>query len=436
VYRNLVIAVLLGALALRVAAACWWERRLPDGVRFGFGDSESYWVLAKTIARGEPYQMGPDRRVFRTPGYPLLLAGLFVFAGDEPPVLWARMLNAVLGTVAVAGVMVLARLLFDRQTALLAGLIASVYPEGIMASALVLTEAPFGPFLLLHLILWVLASRASRLSAAIWLGVGGGLAAGVATLIRPSWLLFTPFALVLAFPWRRQVWIGVAMLAALCAVMTPWWIRNAQVVGTFVPTTLQVGESLYDGWHPAATGASDMRFVDEFRRQLRDEDARRPLVPGDEASFEERLDQRMRDAACRWARENPGRALALAGTKFLRMWNLWPNEPSLRQGPGAFIVMLGYVPVLVAALGGAYWFGIRGWPFRLCLLPAVYFTCLHVVFVGSIRYREPAMLPLIVLAAGFAGSWLWKGQPRRPGRSQCGAAAPGRMDAEEEHTAP
>ena len=36
----------------------------------------------------------------------------------------------------------------------------------------------------------------------------------------------------------------------------------------------------------------------------------------------------------------------------------------------------------------------------LCWLPAVYLTLLHVVFVSSLRYREPAMLALLALAAG------------------------------------
>jgi hypothetical protein len=194
--------------------------------------------------------------------------------------------------------------------------------------------------------------------------------------------------------------LGVWMLAGLAIAMAPWWIRNWQVVGRFVPTTLQVGESLYDGWNPEATGASDMRFVDRFRDELKAEDMGAGRSAAERPCFEERLDRRMRNAAITWAQTNPGRVLELAGNKFLRMWNVWPNEPALRRAVIGAAILVGYVPVMALAVLGAWKFCRRGWPFVLCWLPAVYFTSVHVVFVGSLRYRQPAMLALIVLAAG------------------------------------
>ena len=48
----------------------------------------------------------------------------------------------------------------------------------------------------------------------------------------------------------------------------------------------------------------------------------------------------------------------------------------------------------------------------LAWLPAVYFTLLHVVFVGSIRYREPAMLAPAVLAAGVLAGYARQALPQ------------------------
>jgi len=181
--------------------------------------------------------------------------------------------------------------------------------------------------------------------------------------------------------------------------MAPWWIRNARAVGRFVPTTLEVGASLYDGLNPRATGASKMSLVDRFLQEER-LDQSNPDEP-----LEVRLDRRMRDEALAWARANPARVVQLAGIKFLRMWNIWPNEASLSSWPLRLLVMLTYVPVLLLGILGAVKTIRQGWPYWLCWLPAVYFTLLHVVFVGSIRYRQPAMLGLIVLAAGLVVAW-------------------------------
>ncbi len=41
-----------------------------------------------------------------------------------------------------------------------------------------------------------------------------------------------------------------------------------------------------------------------------------------------------------------------------------------------------YLPLVILGLFGAVRTLRRGWPYLLCWFPAVYFTALHVVFVG------------------------------------------------------
>ncbi len=256
----LVVAPLGVALTVRMAAAIWWQRRLPAGVDFAFGDSESYWVLGHQIARGESYQIGDDARVFRTPGYPLLLAGLFAAAGEQPPVLWARALGAVLGTLAVGGVDWLTRFLFDRPVALLGTGLTAVFPGAVAMSVFVLSEAFFCPLILGQFIAWILAWRANRKVTGLTWAVVACITAGAATLVRPSWLPFTPLAVAVVLTMfgerRRQLRLSAILPATTVIAMSPWWVRNGVVVGRLVPTTLQVGADLYDGFNPRATGAS------------------------------------------------------------------------------------------------------------------------------------------------------------------------------------
>jgi hypothetical protein len=90
----------------------------------------------------------------------------------------------------------------------------------------------------------------------------------------------------------------------------------------------------------------------------------------------------------------------LVGIKFLRMWSPLPNAAEFRNSTLRLALALTYTPLIVLAAVGLWRFGRRDWPYVMCALPAIYFTCLHVIFVSSIRYRQPAMLVLIVLAAG------------------------------------
>jgi 4-amino-4-deoxy-L-arabinose transferase-like glycosyltransferase len=397
----LLVLVLLAAFGLRMGAAVVWQSRLDD--QFGFPDSESYWSLGRSIAQGQPYQFGPhDFKVFRSPGYPLLLAPIFMLCGDEPSVMLARAQAALLGTMTVAGMWWLGRMLFGQRCGLLAAAIGALYPGAISAGILVLSEALFCPLMVIQLALWTAACKAQSGRRTAVFAVCAGLAAAAATLVRPSWLLFTPMAAALAVlvggcetTRKKQLCIGLGMLAALAVGMCPWWIRNARVTGHFVPTTLQVGASLYDGLNPAATGGSDMQFGEPITaEELADFD-------GPPAGFEYHLDRRFRQRSVAWSTTHGPRVLQLMGVKFLRVWNVWPNEASLSSWPLRLAVFFTYVPIVIFGIIAALRTVGRGWPYVLCWLPAAYFTLLHVVFVSSIRYRQPAMLGLIVLAAGL-----------------------------------
>jgi hypothetical protein len=455
---RLLMIVLVGALVVRVAAGWAIQTRVEGG--FALGDSEGYWRLGQTIAEGKSYLYGEENyQVFRTPGYPVLLAPIVRIWGDnQTAIFWAHVEAALFGTLAVATIWWLGRLWFDDQTALWAAVFAAFYPGAIALSALVLSEAPFCPLMLLELGFWTLAWRARTIFPAATWSFATGLAAGAATLMRPSWLLFTPFALTIQLLWEiysrwsrsRQArgnsigdnsvrdnpvqgkmaavcgWdnsarhdkpnfsrflslagLTTGIVAGLVVAMLPWWIRNFQVTGRFIPTSLQVGASLYDGLSPEANGGSNMDFVGRFVA-----DERKKLIQEGEESdktLEIRLDRRLWDESVDWAIAHPGQALQLAWVKLVRMWNVWPNEPRLAHWPVRIVVFFTYTPLLFSAIMATVVLGTaanatarttdQAWPYILCWLPAVYLTALHTVFVSSIRYREPAMLALLPLAA-------------------------------------
>jgi len=312
-------------------------------------------------------------------------------------------------------VMVLAHRIAGNFAMLLSGALAAVYPGAIGMSIVVLSEAVFCPLMLVHLWLWQAAWRRDSVQAATAIAIGAGSVAGLAILARPSWLLFAPmlFAMSLLMgPNRgRHAAIFAGTLLGIILAMTPWWIRNASVTGEFVLTTLQVGPSLYDGLHAGATGASDegMAFMSQFAEEQRKEDAASDTL---RSTFEYRLNRRAQQAAIAWMKAHPADVALLAWQKFQRTWSLWPNGGDIGSGTLRAALTVGCFAVVVLACIGslqrATSLQASCWEANICWLPTVYFTLLHMIFVGSIRYREPAVLVLTVLAGVGLASCLGK----------------------------
>lgn len=392
-------AVFLLALGMRLAAVLAWEAHF--GPRFVFGDSESYWHLAQCLAKGQEYRYGEYGAIFRTPGYPLFLAPLFWFF-EQPPLWLARVGGAIVAAVGVIGVVVWARELFDRKVALVAGLGAALHPELILGSVPILSEALFVPVWTAHLGVLAFLFRRPGLTTRRWVYDGAwliaGLLAGVATLIRPSsllWILWVVAGLVFflrrqAGFWRPCILLGCGFVAA----MGPWWLRNYKLTGRWILTTTQVGASLYDGLNPRADGGSNMWFVPAAINQVKNS-----LPTADSLTVELELDRQLRQKALAWAGAHPKEVTHLALTKFRRFWNIVPNDPGFNRFPVNVIIALGSLLTFSLAAWGAVQFSRYPAVVMICVLPAIYFTLLHLVFVSSLRYRLPAIPGLIVLGS-------------------------------------
>jgi len=455
---GLLLVLLELALALRVLAAEaveWYVRRAGLDWLCLFPDTNIYWELARAIRARVPYQIMEwgDIPYFalRTPGYPIVLASCHALFGEHT--LAVRLVQAVLGTVSVYLVYQLCRQLvpsgepaqsaepdigpevasgcgavaivrrsaaLDRSSApLVAAAVAALNPYYIFMSAILLSEVVFEALMLAALwglaVLWPRQARArgggpalherragcsiTGLKAAL-VSLGSGAAAGMAVLVRPSWVLFVPGALavwVLAAVWARRgpdAARGATLwLCGMVLVMSPWWTRNAQIYGRFVPTALWLGASLYDGLNPMATGASDMSFRGD-----------RGVWPLDEQDQDVELLHR----AARFARENPGRVLGLAIVKLGRFWSPWPNAEGFGSLPLTVAGAAVELPLFgLLALGT--WNrrrDLRVWV--LAAGPLLYFSALHLIFASSMRYRIPGEMPALALAAfGWLTLWTW-----------------------------
>jgi 4-amino-4-deoxy-L-arabinose transferase-like glycosyltransferase len=171
-----------------------------------------------------------QRDVYRTPGYPLLLAAV---GGGGPGasrhVLYA--VQALLMGLTALLLTLLTRRLWGPSVALVAGSVFALDPYSKRFVTIVLTETLAG-FLFTATAYSVVRAWQQR-SIAWW--AGAGFLAGVLTLVRPVFALTIPLVAIgalCAMGGRRQrVLAAGAALAAGLVLVTPWVARNSSVSG-------------------------------------------------------------------------------------------------------------------------------------------------------------------------------------------------------------
>ena len=408
--RLRLIVLLAAALALRLAWALF--QPVSDEAIERLPDQREYLDLGRNLLHGRGLKFFDPRFsdevwAFRTPGYPVMVAAC---GGSVRAV---RVAQAFIDASTVLAVYLLARRWLERGASLLAAGVVAFNPFLIYFTGLILTETLFtamlawGMFLLLGKPPDPETHGHGDAPSAGWGGTFrwllGGCVLAMAILVRQSAiglpvLLAVTGALVnrgRGMPYHRRwpIPVGATVVLLTFLVLFPWAWRNYRVVGEWVWTTTNGGITAYDGLNPDATGASDQSFV--------------ASMPELRAMSELGRSEYLSDLARQFARQQPKRVAELAVVKAGRMWSPVPLSQEYGGWKYRTVGLLYTVPLYGLVLLGLLRGGEGG--SRLpraakvyLLIPAIYFTAVHMLSVGSLRYRIPVEPPMAVIAASAA----------------------------------
>jgi 4-amino-4-deoxy-L-arabinose transferase-like glycosyltransferase len=327
-----------------------------------------------------------------------------------------RIEEAVLGTIAVILVALIAARLFGPAAGLLSGAIAAVYPPLILVGSSLMSESLFIP-LVLGAMLTALVARDSERHSLRW-AVASGVLVGLAALTRSIGILLLLPALFLVWTERpRWSWGALrsplVVLAASLVVILPWAIRNTVEFHEFVPISTETGYALagtynavaqYDHQYPALWTPPGIE-IDQFL-------ATHPRA--NEAQIGDSLVTFSR----RYIAAHPSYPLVVAYWSAVRLLNL--AGPGYERFSAEFA---GYPPTLAYWSVFAFWIlavlallgmaigGVRRAPWALWACPLL-IVLSTLPFAGLTRYRAPAD-PFFVILAALALLALWR---RRQGR--------------------
>jgi hypothetical protein len=415
--RRLFILLIAVAAIVRLG----WALSRPPELAADLPDQHEYLTIARNLLAGNGLRFFDDRFgdevvAFRAPGYPLLMAAL----GANIRVI--RSVQGLLDASVVVAIYLLARrfLPAERWLPLVAAALVAFNPYLVYFSSLLLSETLFTALLAWGIVLasWkkptvpaqppvekppepppsVIPMARQDVSPPPpqepkvvwpidWAPIAGAIVLSLAVLTRPGAMIL-PAAVMAVAAWatgRRllpQLLLGAGVTFL---TLLPWAYRNHQLLGAWIWTTTNAGHTAYDGFGPSATGKSDLRDLRTMRS----------LQPLGEVA----RDRVLRESAGDWMRSDLGRSTKLAVVKAGRTWSPMPLSEGYSNARNIAIGLAYSLPLFVLTLVGLLRRAISVPAKALCLLPAVYFTGIVMISVGSLRYRIPAEPPMAVVAA-------------------------------------
>lgn len=235
----LFLILLLGAL-VRLAPLC-----VNGGDREALwsADSQLYWDLATNVADFGDFVREKDRysierienpwatEIFRTPGYPWFLAGLFKMGIRFPS--GVVLIQIFLDLVCIVLTYLFATRLVSSRVAVMATLLVAVDLSRIVQANMIMSDILFSLFMLLSFIQAISLRKESSISGVVLLAITLGLA----STVRPVGLIVGIIYAVFFYARTRRISASLLLLVMSLSFPVLWTVRNYLSTGQLTPSS-------------------------------------------------------------------------------------------------------------------------------------------------------------------------------------------------------
>ena len=337
-----------------------------------------------------------DHRAVNMPIPMIIYAPFYRLLKDESVFIkFIRVIQALAHMMTAVGAASIAFSVFkNRATAVITLFGTAIYPSLLAYQCLLLTETLFTCFLVLGCA-FLYAWKPGRPGAFVLSGLFFMLSLytrPVITILMPLLFLARGFV-IYDSPWRCLRYCLYSCLMFLVCI-APWWMRNWNIFGEFVPFTTAASLNLYLG-----NNRGNLTGGVEWSTDAPPEEVTELASAGSETEISRAFTAK----AISYIRENKAVFLANVWKKFKRFWNFTLNADAAKL-PKYFQY---YNIASVLSWGPAFFLTLatlwrkRGEWFVLTplFLLVGYYVFVHVVTIASLRYRLPIEPFFVVLGA-------------------------------------
>jgi 4-amino-4-deoxy-L-arabinose transferase-like glycosyltransferase len=409
-------------LAGRIVYVIWMRNNLIGADAWTYhlralalADGQGYVDVQRQITLGLPKA---PRTASQPPGWSGLLAVPSLIGLRS--ILSHQLIACLIGSATIVMTGLAGRAAFGRRVGLIAAGVVAVYPSVWLYERELMSE-PLALFLV-GTCIWLSYRFHTRPNS--WRVFVVGMAIGSLAVVRAEAIMALPF---LVFPlianasstgWRRRVVWLVLSVAACALPIAPWFAYNATTFEHPVLLSTGLGTTMMQG-------NCDPAYSGELLGYYRGGYFNACTIEGTLSDDPTVADGELRRAAIEYMSEHRTRVPLVAAARIGRTFNVFRPFQQVHleseRGTPTWVLraaLFAYWALIPIAVLGAVVARRRQIPiFPLLAFPLV--ALLSVVFtIGAVRYRAPAEIPLVLLAA-FAIDHVTKRRPR--GRGEPGA---------------